>query len=119
MNKKVLIIDDDDAILDAIKLALEMEDYQVEISPTADNIEDKIKKSCPSVILLDILLSGNDGRNIAKRLKESEEFCKVPIVMMSAHPSAKIASKEAGADDFLPKPFDIDRLLNIVKKYTT
>lgn len=119
MNKKVFIIDDDNAILEAIKIALEMEGYETEVETTGDEIIQKIKKCSPNIILLDILLSGKDGREITKELKSDPITRLVPIVMMSAHPSAKETVAKAGADAFLAKPFDIDQLLDIVKEHAT
>lgn len=119
MNKKVLIIDDDPTILEAIKLTLELEDYETQIVSDSEKIMETTKTYMPAVILLDILLSGNDGCSIAKKLKEETETKNIPIIMISAHPSAKVMAKLAGADDFIAKPFDIDDLLNIVKKHTT
>lgn len=115
---KVFIIDDDDSILEAVKLALEMENHTTTVDRTGKNIIQKVTNYSPDVILLDILLSGQDGHEIAKDLKNNEATKKFPIIMMSAHPNAKETAKKAGANDFLPKPFDIDDLLNIVEKYS-
>jgi DNA-binding response OmpR family regulator len=114
----ILIIDDDLAILEAIKLTLEDAGHEVETS-TKDGkyINERISKARPGLIILDMLLSGHDGRDISKRLKSQEETSDIPIVMTSAHPNARDASLEAGADDFLAKPFDIDELLDMVERY--
>jgi DNA-binding response OmpR family regulator len=61
--------------------------------------------------LLDVLLSGKDGRTIARQLKSQEDTKHIPIIMFSAHPSAEQTAREAGADDFIAKPFEIDDLL--------
>jgi len=71
----------------------------------------------PDLILLDVLLSGKDGREIVKQLKSQEETKSIPIIMFSAHPSAEKTAREAGADDFVAKPFHIDFLLAVVAKY--
>lgn len=116
---KVFIIDDDESILEAVKLALEMEGHTTSIDKTGKDIVQKIINCWPDVILLDILLSGKDGHEIARNLKNNEITKKFPIIMMSAHPNAKETAKKAGADDFIAKPFDIDDLLKIIKKHTT
>ncbi len=117
-DKKVMIIDDDPGILEAIKAILESENYQVIASDKADQLMELEKKDLPDLILLDLLLSGKDGREIAKSLKSNGTTKNIPIIMLSAHPSAEDASKEGGADGFLAKPFDMDELLQLVKKYT-
>src|SRR6266550_2894874 len=116
--KKILIIEDDKSILDAVQMALEFEGYAV---TTAEKGEyaDKLmngKAPLPDGILLDILLSGMDGRLICKTLKAHKKTEHIPIIMMSAHPGAEKSVDEAGADHFLPKPFAIDDLLQTVKR---
>lgn len=115
MNKKVFIIDDDLAILEAIKIALEMEDFETKTAANCDHIIRTLKNYLPDIILLDILLSGEDGREITKKIKSEPVINHIPIVIMSAHAGAKDTIKEVGGDAFLPKPFDIEDLLDIVK----
>jgi DNA-binding response OmpR family regulator len=66
---------------------------------------------------VDVLLSGKDGREIVKHLKSQEETKHILVIMSSAHPSAEQTAREAGAEDFLAKPFEIDELLAKVAKY--
>lgn len=116
MQKKILVIDDDVDILDALQVMLEMSDYIVETSTKdGEYIDKRIKVFKPDLILLDVLLSGTDGRHLCKRLKANEKTKHIPIVMISAHPDAEKSALEAGADAFLPKPFDIDKLRETIK----
>lgn len=117
MPKKILIVDDDESILDAISLVLEDEGYLVAITMKGDETFEKVNSFQPDVILLDVLMSGKDGREICKKLKQQEDTKKIPIIMISAHPSAKEGAMSCGADDFLPKPFDTSDLLALVFKY--
>ena len=64
-----------------------------------------------------LLLSGADGRVICKNLKAEDETRHIPIIMVSAHPSAGRSIREAGADEFLEKPFEMEALLNKVAKH--
>jgi DNA-binding response OmpR family regulator len=66
---------------------------------------------------VDVLLSGKDGREIVRYLKSQEETKHIPIIMFSAHPSSEETAREAGANDFLAKPFEIDELLAKVANY--
>ena len=72
----------------------------------------------PDIILLDLLLSGRDGSEIAKEFKETAFAKDIPIVMISAHPNAHKSASESGADHFLAKPFDLDDLFGVLEKYT-
>jgi DNA-binding response OmpR family regulator len=117
--KKILVVDDDPDILDALQLALEDAGYEVTITEKgeyAENLRDT-NGGLPDVIILDVLLSGKDGRIICQRLKSQEDTKHIPVLMMSAHPNAQQSSKAVGADDFLAKPFDIDELLDKVAEF--
>lgn len=116
MAKRILVIDDDPGILDAVSLILTDSGYQVEILLKADKAYEKVAVFKPDLILLDVLMSGNDGREICKNLKTDSETKNIPIVLTSAHPDVSSYAKNYQADGFLAKPFDIDVLLDTVKK---
>ena len=119
-KKKILIIDDEPDILAFLSAMFEDANYTVVATDRGDYIEQLITDTAgnlPNVILLDMLLSGSDGREIARQLKSQEETRHIPIIMTSAHPYARQESRVCGADDFLAKPFEMDELLDIVKKY--
>ncbi|HEY4386627.1 MAG TPA: response regulator transcription factor [Ktedonobacteraceae bacterium] len=116
-EKYILIVDDDPDILDFLHDLLELEGYTVAISPRGDYLEKLHNGDLPDLILLDMFLSGRDGREIAKHLKNQEETKQIPIIMFSAHPSAEEMAWQAGAEDFLAKPFNIDVLLAKVAHY--
>jgi len=116
MKKKILIVDDDPDILEAVGMLLELEGFSVTTSTRGEDAE-KLKGNYPDLILLDVLLSGKDGRTIAKHLKQQTNTRNIPIVMMSAHPSAHTTIKEYLADDFIPKPFELDHLVGTIKSH--
>lgn len=113
---KILVADDDPAILDAISMMLELEGYLVDITVNGETIY-KMEKDFPDLLLLDIWMSGQDGREICKYLKNNNQTKHIPIIMISASNDVIKSAVEAGADDFLAKPFDIDDLLDKVVKY--
>jgi DNA-binding response OmpR family regulator len=118
-GKKILVVDDDPDILDAIQFALDDEGYAVATSEKgeyAENLRDG-NGGLPDLIILDVLLSGKDGRLICRKLKGQEETRHIPIIMISAHPGADRSVREVGADDFLAKPFEVDALLAMVARY--
>jgi DNA-binding response OmpR family regulator len=109
--KKILVVDDDQDILDAVQLILDTEGFDCDVTTKGDETYKKIELFQPNLIILDVLLSGNDGRIICKKLKDDTKTKHIPIVMISAHPSAKNSVKECGADSFVAKPFSIQDLL--------
>ena len=113
-TKKILIVDDDIDILEPLELLLESEGYVVDTTTKGDQTFTKVVSFAPDLILLDVLMSGSDGRMICKKLKSEAQTKKIKIVMMSAHPTAKADAKGSDADDFIAKPFEIDDLFKIV-----
>lgn len=113
--EQVLVVDDDPDILDALQFVLEDSGYTVKICQNGDiaeNLSDA--KVFPKLIILDVLLSGKDGRDICWKLKHDKLTKHIPIVMISAHPAVKKSVIASGANKFIPKPFDISMLLTTV-----
>src|SRR5687768_12670519 len=115
--KKVLIIDDDPDILEAIQMILTTGGYESVVTMKGDETYQKVHDFAPDLIILDVLLSGNDGRIICKTLKHDDVTKRIPVIMISAHPSAEVSVNECGADSFIPKPFSVKGLLSEVAKY--
>lgn len=109
--RRILVVDDEPDILEFLEVILKEEGYEVVISDKGEYLEQLHNGGLPHLILVDVLLSGKDGREIVRYLKSQEETKAIPIIMFSAHPSAAETARQAGADDFLAKPFDIDDLL--------
>jgi DNA-binding response OmpR family regulator len=116
-GKRILVVDDDPAILDALQLLLEDAGYRVETSTKdSQHLDSRIEAEPPDLIILDILLSGHDGRTICKKLKSQKQTRDIPIILISAHPNAEATAMQAGANGFLAKPFDIDDMLAEVER---
>ena len=115
--KKILIADDDPAILDAVKLILEEFGYKVDTTVDGETIY-KMEKEYPDLLLLDIWMSGQDGREICRYLKKEPHLKHIPIIMISANRDTATIAQEAGADDFLAKPFEMDELIHKIEQYT-
>lgn len=116
MGKKILVADDDPAIVDAMQMILEDAGYLVNTTLDGETVL-QLEKELPDLLLLDIWMSGQDGREIAKILKHQDHTKHIPIVMISASKDIEKSAKEAGANDFLPKPFEMDDLIQMVQKY--
>lgn len=117
--KKVLVIDDDPAILEAISIVLEGEGYSVKTVEDAQDAVSEVKNYRPDVIFLDLLLSGKEGTEIANEIKSDSRSKGIPVVLISAHPHAHDSARSCGADAFLAKPFDLDELLDAVRTHTS
>jgi DNA-binding response OmpR family regulator len=112
--KNIMIIDDDPAILDSISILLEFEGYQVSTLSNPSSLF-AMEDGLPDLLLLDIWLSGTDGRDVCKFLKQQSSTNKIPIVLISASREIEKSAKKAGADDFISKPFEISELLEKVR----
>lgn len=112
-TKKILIADDDEGIVDAVSMILEVMGYEVDFTYDGGAVLDAVKKK-PDLILLDIWMSGHDGRDICKQLKSDPDYSGIPILMISASRDIKQSALDAGANDFMEKPFEMDSLLNKV-----
>ena len=110
--KHILVIDDNEDILHMLKAMLQMKGYKVSMRESAIGIENDLSDNKPDMIIMDMLLSGADGREICKILKENETFSAIPLLMISAHPNARKDCLAAGANFFLEKPFDMNELFS-------
>lgn len=112
--KNMLIIDDDTAILEALEALLDTEGYAVKISTRPDVIEKIGENNQPDMIIMDVLLSGTDGRQVVKKMRRVASTKKIPVLMISAHPNVRKSTLKAGANDFLAKPFETRDLVKKV-----
>lgn len=119
MKRKILIIDDDPDILEALEIFFNEVGFDVSICENGEKVMEEVKSMHPHIILLDLLLSGSDGGEITKELKSQESTKNIPVIIISAHPKAKERAFGCGADGFLAKPFDLEELLTHVKKLLT
>ena len=109
---KILVIDDDVDILSVMEILLSMKGFNVEVTAKGENTFPKIESFKPDLILLDVLISGYDGRVICKELKSKKETKSIPVIMFSAHPGAAATIADYGADDFIAKPFNVVNLID-------
>ncbi len=115
-KKTIFVADDDPAILDALTLILEDAGYEVRSTTDGATLRE-VHRASPDLLLLDLRLSGWNGKEICMALKSEEETRHLPIVLFSANKETKRIAQEAGADDFLTKPFDLDELLQTIERH--
>lgn len=111
-----MIADDDPGIVDAVEMLLEFEGYEVTSTIDGTTLLD-MKTDLPDLLLLDIWMSGKDGRDICKKLKQEITTKNIPVIMISASRDIRESAIAAGADDFLAKPFEMNDLLEKIAHF--
>ncbi|MFW6134413.1 MAG: response regulator [Elusimicrobiota bacterium] len=116
-KKKIMIVDDDTGVVEAIKGILEFEGYDVITAYTGGDALTGIEKEKPDLILLDWNLPGISGIKICEKIRKKENTDKISIIMLTARqdPEDEIVGLEAGADDYITKPYNPDILTARVK----
>ena len=112
-KKKILVADDDTAILEVITFMLEDASYEVKTTVNGQT-KQIVQEYLPNLILLDIWMAGTDGRSICKELKSQVSTKHIPIIMISASRDIGQSALNAGAEDFIAKPFEMEDLLSKV-----
>ncbi len=116
--KKILVCDDDEGILEVLKIVLENNNFQVKEVNSGKAIQKRVEEYKPDLVLLDFWMPGIKGREIIKLLKNDVQTKNIPILLLSAVNAGEKIAQESGADGFLSKPFDIMDLVKTVQKYT-
>jgi len=116
-GRRILIVDDESAIRDMLRVALEMADYQCLEASNAQEAMALIVDERPDLVLLDWMMPGTSGIELARRLKREEATSEVPIIMLTAkgEEDNKIQGLEVGADDYITKPFSPRELVARLK----
>jgi two-component system response regulator MprA len=109
---KVLVVDDERAVRDSLKRALELEGYDVALATDGNDALQKLDDDAqPDAVILDVLMPGTDGLEVSRTLRRSGNT--VPVLMLTARAEVgdRVAGLDAGADDYLTKPFALEELL--------
>ena len=117
MKKKIMIVDDDEGILDALTMMLQYKGYEVSTCANGSTIL-AMTQAFPDLVLLDIWMSGTDGRNVCKQLKETPLTKSIPVILISAGKDIEASAIASGADGFLAKPFEMEELIDTIEKHT-
>jgi len=122
-KQHVLVVDDDPDLVESVSMKLESENYRV--AKAYDGLEawDKIKQDRPDLIILDVMMPRKNGYELCDELKKSDEYKDIVIVLLTAVADAVTSTsfthmdgKTTLADDFIPKPIELDRLMEMVKE---
>lgn len=109
-----MVADDDSGILDVVSNMLEFAGYQVIYSNTIEFVLENPGR--PDLFLLDIWINGVDGREVCRQLKQNAGTCNIPVILFSASRGIERSARDAGADDFLAKPFRMTNLLQKIER---
>lgn len=115
-SHKILVVDDDPDISMMLKLMLEYKGYTVNTAERAEETYTILRDHPIDLVIMDMLLSGANGTDICTELKKNSETRQVPVMMISAHPNAREICLQAGADDFVSKPFDMQDILSKISR---
>lgn len=112
---RILVVDDEPAVRDAVQRALKLESYQVETAGDGAEALKSLAVSSPDLMILDLLMPRVDGLEVCRRLRAAGDS--TPVLMLTARDSVanRVEGLDAGADDYLVKPFALDELLARVR----
>ena len=115
MNSKILVADDDRAIRDSLSRALGLQGYDVIAAPDGAVALAQVEEQQPDAAILDVMMPNVDGLTVCRVLRAERN--RLPVLMLTARTETqdRVAGLDAGADDYLPKPFDLDELLARVR----
>jgi len=109
---RILVVDDERAVRESLRRALELEGYEIELANDGQEALYRLESQAePDAVVLDVLMPGLDGLEVCKRLRRSGS--KLPVLMLTARDAVenRVAGLDAGADDYLTKPFALEELL--------
>ncbi|GER87468.1 hypothetical protein KDW_16300 [Dictyobacter vulcani] len=117
MARKILVVDDEAVLIEAIAYNLEQSGYQVVTALDGISALELARKEAPDLIVLDIMLPGIDGLEVCRQLRREDRTATVPIIMLTAKGDEidKVVGLEVGADDYVTKPFGRRELLARVR----
>ena len=118
MCKKILVVDDEPTIVKMLESRLKADGYEVVTASSGEEGLEQCKSSKPDAVILDIMMPGMDGNEVAAHMQEDPSFSKIPIIFLTAvvKPQEIPKSRKIGGHYFLSKAFKITELLEILKK---
>ena len=115
-ERKILLLDDNKDLLLIIQIILKGQGYDVVQASCVEEALQKIKIHQPSLIMMDVFIKEEDGRELCSQLKRDAATSNIKVILMSGIETENANLQLIGADDFIPKPFDYDDLLERVQR---
>jgi two-component system response regulator MprA len=112
---KILVVDDERAVRDSLRRALELEGYEIDLAADGRDALAQLEAAQPDMLILDVLMPGVDGLEVCRRLRRAGN--QLPVLMLTARDAVenRVAGLDAGADDYVTKPFALEELLARVR----
>lgn len=119
ISKKILLIEDEDTITELVLFGLKARGYQMITARDGEEGFNKLVTDKPDLVLLDIMVPKIDGYQFCQMVKSDEQLKNIPIVVLSALAQRKEIERaaELGADEYVTKPFQMESLVSIIRKY--
>jgi len=124
-KKLILVVDDDPDLVEAVSMKLASENYRVAKAYDGLQAWDRIRQERPNLVILDVMMPNKNGYTVCNELKKDPLYKDITVVLLTAVGEAVTSTnythmdgKTALADEFIPKPVDLDSLMEIVKDYT-
>ena len=117
MKERILVVDDDQDILQFVRMNLELEGFETDVADSGRKALDLAKDRPPDLILLDVMMPEMDGLTVLRKLRNSPSTANVPVMILTAKALAedRVKGLDLGADDYITKPFDVEELLARVR----
>jgi DNA-binding response OmpR family regulator len=116
MSKRILIFDDDTDILSICTYILEEQGWEVHTSPHCNDIVANVRNIRPDVILMDNWIPDSGGVVATQSLKKEDDLKTIPVIYFSANNDIETLARQAGADTYLEKPFDLNELEVVIER---
>ncbi len=112
---RILVVDDERAVRESLRRALALEGYEVDLAADGEEALESVRRAEPDALILDVLMPGVDGLQVSRQLRRAGS--KVPILMLTARDAVenRVEGLDAGADDYVTKPFALEELLARVR----
>ncbi len=122
----ILVVDDDPDLVEAVSMKLESKGFRVAKAYDGVQAWDKIKEERPRLLILDVMMPNKNGYQVCDEIKQDPEYKDITVVLLTAVGEAVTTTRYMHrdgittlADDFIPKPIDLDKLMDIVGAYTS
>lgn len=110
-SANILVVDDDPDIGTMLKMMLEFKGYEVTLINRADQAQKAISTHPIDLVILDMLIAGDNGTDVCAAIRKNEASHLLPVMMISALPDARQTCLDAGANEFISKPFEMKEIL--------
>lgn len=115
-HTRILLFDDDADILELCSIILRSRGYEVFTRASCDHVEDSVAEVAPDIIFMDGRIPDIGGVEATRQIKANSKLRGIPVVFFSANADVNYLSAQAGADAYLPKPFDISELETVIRR---